>query len=65
MERCSTTWAALSNATGLSGSLPDVPDVPKWLLLLVGKGKLILIAAVVLLVAAGRWHAKRQGSPGR
>jgi hypothetical protein len=32
----------------------DLPDVPKWLLFLLGKAKYILLAVIVLLVAARR-----------
>jgi hypothetical protein len=56
--------AGLVRGLDLPDSLPDVPDVPKWLLFLVGKGKLILIAVIVALVAAGRWHARRRRNSG-
>jgi hypothetical protein len=57
-------FAGLVRSLDLPGSLPDVPDVPKWLLFLVGKGKLILITVVVVLVAAGRRHARRRRNSG-
>jgi hypothetical protein len=40
--------------------LPDVPDVPKWPLFLLGKAKYVLLAVIVLsLVAARRWPPSR------
>jgi hypothetical protein len=51
-------FGSLVRSLDLSGSLPDVPDVPKWLLFLVGKGKLILIAAAVLLFSRCRSRPK-------
>jgi hypothetical protein len=51
---------------GLARSLevPDVvPDVPKWLLFVLGKAKYLLLAVIVLLVAARRRLSSRKESP--
>jgi hypothetical protein len=41
-------------------SLPDVPDLPNWLMFLLGKGKYILIAVIVTMAA--RRHSRRERS---
>jgi hypothetical protein len=43
-------------------SLPDGPDLPNWLMFLLGKGKYILIAVIVAMAA--RRHAERQAGGG-
>jgi hypothetical protein len=43
-------------------SLPDGPDLPSWLMFLLGKGKYILIAVIVTIAA--RRHAERQAGSG-
>lgn len=51
---------------GLARSLevPDaLPDVPKWLLFVLGKAKYILLAVIVLLVAGRRRLSSRKESP--
>ncbi len=35
--------------------LPDVPEIPWWLKFVIAKGKYILIAIIVTLVAARNW----------
>jgi hypothetical protein len=53
---------SLARSLDLPGSisLPDVPDLPNWLMLLLGKGKYILLAVIVAMVARG--HARRERS---
>jgi hypothetical protein len=41
------------------GSLSDLPDVPRWLLLALGKVKLVVIAVVVLVVAVRELRRRR------
>lgn len=44
-----------------SVSLPDLPDVPRWLLWALGKVKFVLIAVAVLVVAV-RERRRRRGA---
>jgi hypothetical protein len=41
-------------------SVPDIPDLPKWLMFLLGKGKYILIAVIVAMAARRRPLSKRE-----
>jgi hypothetical protein len=41
-------------------SVPDIPDLPKWLMFLLGKGKYILIAVIVAMAARRRSLSKRE-----
>jgi hypothetical protein len=43
-------------------SVPDVPDLPKWLTFLLGKGKYILIAVIVATAARRRPLSMREPS---
>jgi hypothetical protein len=46
--------AAVVRNADASVALPDVPDVPKWLIFLLGKAKYILLAVIVLSLVAAR-----------
>jgi hypothetical protein len=58
---------SLARSLGLPGSIsvPDVPDLPKWLTFLLGKGKYILIAVIVAMAARRRppSKARRREAP--
>jgi hypothetical protein len=55
---------SLARSLDLPGSIsvPDVPDLPKWLIFLLGKGKYILIAVIVAMVARQRQLSKGESS---
>ena len=57
-----SAWGALPDLPDLPGlpDLPDLPDIPGWLRFLIGLGKLIVIAAIALLVAWGEGERRRR-----
>ena len=55
---------SLARSLDLPGSIsvPDVPDLPNWLIFLLGKGKYVLIAVIVAMAARRRPLSKRGSS---
>jgi hypothetical protein len=53
---------SLARSLDLPGSIsvPDVPDLPKWLTFLLGKAKYILIAVIVAMAARRRPRTRRE-----
>jgi hypothetical protein len=55
--------AGLARSLDVPGALPDVPDVPRSLFLLLDKAKYILLAVILLLVTVRHWPSSTKESP--